>query len=152
MAKDEEPKKIIVDEDWKAEAQKEKDVLAAQEDAENVVEENEEQKKQGRGVVPPGNFAALVSTLATQAVYSMGLMPVEGQPQPEPDLEIARFNIDMLGTIEAKTQGNLSEEEAQVIKNTLNELRMVYVKIAGQPGQPEQPEPATENGDSVISQ
>jgi len=133
MAKDEkneETPKIIVDEDWKAEAQKEKEVLAAQEEAEKTGEKMEEQKKQARGPIPPGNFAALVSTLATQAVYSMGLMSVEGQEQPEPDLEIAKFNIDMLATIEEKTKGNLSEDEERVIKNTLGELRMTFVKLA----------------------
>jgi len=136
MAKDkknEETLKIIVDEDWKAEAQKEKEILAAQEEAEKAVDEKEEQKKRSRGPIPACNFAALGSTLATQAVYSMGLMPVEGQQQPEPDLEIARFNIDMLATVEEKSKGNLSEEEERVIKSTLNELRMTYVKLAGRP-------------------
>ena len=108
--KEEEPK-IIVDEDWKAEARKEKEILAAQEKAEKATEQEKKQKKQARGRVPPGNFAALVSTLATQAVYSMGLMAVEGQEQPEPDLEIARFNIDMLATVEEKTKGNLSKDD-----------------------------------------
>lgn len=136
MAKDEkneETPKIIVDEDWKAEAQKEKEILVAQEEAEKAVDKKEKQKKRTRGPMPAGNFAALVSTLATQAVYSMGLMPVEGQQQPEPDLEIARFNIDMLATVEEKSKGNLSEEEERVIKSTLNELRMTYVKLAGRP-------------------
>ncbi|MHC4742562.1 MAG: DUF1844 domain-containing protein [Planctomycetota bacterium] len=125
----EEPK-IIVDEDWKSEAQKEKDILAAQEEAEKAAKEEEEQKKQTRGPIPPGNFAALVSTLATQAIYSMGLMPIEGQERPEPDFEIARFNIDMLSTIEEKTKGNLTDEEEMVLKNTLSELRMTFVKLA----------------------
>ena len=128
--KTEEEPKIIVDEDWKAEAQKEKEILAAQEKAEKAAEEKEEEKKRERGPVPPGNFAALVSTLATQAIYSMGLMAVEGQEPPKADFEIARFNIDMLATIEEKTKGNLSEDEDRVIKNTLNELRMTYVKLA----------------------
>lgn len=135
MAEDEKTEdapKIIVDEDWKAEAQKEKEILVAQEEAEKVVEEKDEQKKQARGQVPPGNFAGLVSTLATQAAYSMGLMPMEGQEKPPADFEIARFNIDMLATVEEKTKGNLSDEEAQVLKNTLSELRMTFVKLAGE--------------------
>jgi hypothetical protein len=131
MAKDEkkEEPKIIVDEDWKAEAQKEKEILAAQEEAEKAAEKKEGRKQRARGAVPPGNFAALVSTLATQAVYSMGLMAVEGQENPEPDLEIARFNIDMLATVEEKTKGNLSKDEERVLKNTLSELRMTFVKL-----------------------
>jgi len=128
----EEEPKIIVDEDWKAEAQKEKEILAAQEEAEKTTEKEAEERKHARGPVPPGNFAALVSTLATQAIYSMGLMAPEGHEPPEPDLEIARFNIDMLTTIEEKTKGNLSEQEDAVLKNTLSELRMVFVKVADQ--------------------
>ncbi|MBN2138164.1 MAG: DUF1844 domain-containing protein [Sedimentisphaerales bacterium] len=129
MAKEEE-KKIIVDEDWKTEAQREKEILAAQEQAEKAAEAKAEQKKRDRGPIPPGNFAALVSTLATQAVYSMGLMPVPGQENPEPDLEIARFNIDMLATLREKSKGNLTEEEEKVLKNTLSELQMTFVKLA----------------------
>ncbi|NLT77296.1 MAG: DUF1844 domain-containing protein, partial [Planctomycetes bacterium] len=46
------------------------------------------------------------------------------------DLEMARYNIDMLEVLEAKTKGNLTAEEAQVLKNTLSELRMGFVQIA----------------------
>ena len=46
MAQDEKKeKKIIVDEDWKAQAQKEKDVLAAQEKAEHEKEAQDQEKK-----------------------------------------------------------------------------------------------------------
>jgi hypothetical protein len=37
----------------------------------------------------------------------------------------------MLQVIEEKTKGNLSKEEEIVLANTLNELRMDYVKVAG---------------------
>jgi hypothetical protein len=37
----------------------------------------------------------------------------------------------MLQILEEKTKGNLTEEEEAVLVNTLNELRMGYVKIAG---------------------
>jgi len=127
--KKEEEKKIIVDEDWKAEAQREKEILAAQEDAEKKTDQKEQQT---RGPLPPGNFAALVSTLATQAIYSMGLLGIEGKDKPPVDLELARYNIDMLATIEEKTRGNLDEGEEKILKNTLNDLRMGYVKMIEQ--------------------
>ena len=130
MAKEEkkEEKKIIVDEDWKAEAQKEKEILAAQEEAEKKKAQKE---KQARGPLPQGNFAALISTLTTQALFALGLLQVKGQEKREPDLELAKYNIDMLETLEEKTKGNLTQEEEAVLSNTLNELRMGYVKIAG---------------------
>jgi len=121
-------KKIIVDEDWKAEAQKEKEILAAQEEAEK---EKAQEEKQARGPLPQGNFAALISMLTTQALFALGLLQVKGQEKREPDLELAKYNIDMLETLEEKTKGNLTQEEEAVLSNTLNELRMGYVKVAG---------------------
>jgi len=121
-------KKIIVDEDWKAEAQKEKEILAAQEEAEK---EKAQEEKQARGPLPQGNFAALISMLTTQALFALGLLHVKGQKEREPDLELAKYNIDMLETLEEKTKGNLTREEEAVLSNTLNELRMGYVKVAG---------------------
>ncbi len=123
----EKEKKIIVDEDWKAEAQREKEILAAKEKAEK---EKEQKEKQARGPLPQGNFAALISMLTTQALFALGLLQVKGQEKREPDLELAKYNIDMLETLEEKTKGNLTQEEETVLSNTLNELRMGYVKVA----------------------
>jgi len=123
-----EEKKIIVDEDWKAEAQKEKEILAAQEEAEK---EKKQEVKESRGPLPEGNFAALVSMLTTQSLFALGLLHVKGQEEKEPDLEMAKYHIDILETIQEKTKGNLTPEEETVLSNTLNELRMGYVKVAG---------------------
>ena len=125
----EEEKKIIVDEDWKQEAQREKDVLAAKEKDEK--EDKQEDEPQDRGPLPEGNFAALISMLATQSLFAMGLLQVKGQEERQPDLEMAKYNIDMLETIEEKTKGNLTEEEQKVLSTTLSELRMGYVRVAG---------------------
>ncbi len=119
-----EKKKIIIDEDWKQEAQKEKEILAAE-------DENEEMEDDGRGPLPPGDFAALISMLMTQSLFAMGFLQIKGQEPKEPDLEMAKYNIDMLETLEAKTKGNLTDQEQKVLSDTLTQLRMAYVKIAG---------------------
>jgi len=125
----EEEKKIIVDEDWKQEAQREKEILAAKEKAEQ--EEEKEEEPRERGPLPEGNLAALISMLATQALFALGLLQIKGQEERKPDLELAKYNIDMLSTLEDKTRGNLTDEEQKVLSNTLSELRMGYVKVAG---------------------
>ncbi len=129
MAEEEkkEEKKIIIDEDWKKEAQKEKEILAAQEEGEKKPDE----EGTHRGPLPEGNFAALVSMLTTQALFAMGVLQVKGQEPREPDLELAKYQIDMLETLREKTKGNLTEAEEKVLENTLNELHMAYVKVAG---------------------
>ena len=123
-----EEKKIIIDKDWKEEAQREKEILAEQEKAEKA-EKQEESKP--RGPLPKGDFAALISMLATQALFSLGLLQVKGQEKKEPDLMLAKYNIDMLETLQEKTRGNLTKEEEGVLEKTLSELRMGYVDIAG---------------------
>jgi hypothetical protein len=130
MAEEEkQEKKIIIDEDWKKEAKREKEILAAKEEAEK---EKAQEEQRPPGPLPKGNFAALVSMLTTQTLFALGLLQVKGQDKREPDLELAKYNIDMLETLEAKTKGNLTEPEEKVLNNTLNELRMGYVKIADQ--------------------
>ena len=129
MAKEEkkEEKKIIVDEDWKAEAQKEKEILAAQEEAEKKKKLDE---KQARGPLPEGNFAALVSMLTTQALFALGLLQVKGQEEKEPDLEMAKYNIDILETIQEKTKGNLKTDEEQFIEASIHQLKIAYMEKA----------------------
>jgi hypothetical protein len=117
--KDEE-KKIFVDEDWKKKAQEDKKI--------SPPEEKAEKEQPPRGPMPPGNFAALVSMLVTQGLFAMGLIQIEGQ-QPQVDLELAKYNIDMLQTLQEKTKGNLSKQEEVVLTNTLHEVRMAFVKV-----------------------
>ena len=121
-----EEKKIIVDEDWKAQAQKEKEALKEQEKVEH------EKKEKPRPPMPEANFSGLVSMLATQAFYALGLIRPEGEEekQVEPDWQIAKFNIDMLGMLEEKCKGNLTDEEASLLKSTLDQLRMLFVQLS----------------------
>jgi hypothetical protein len=116
-----EDKKIIIDEDWKNQAQKEKEVLKEQQEAEAQMPE-----------MPPADFMGLVSMLATQAFYSLGLIRPEDQKDQEiePDFVMAKFHIDMLGMLEDKTKGNLDKEEQQLLKSTLDQARMLYVNLS----------------------
>jgi len=136
MAEEKQEKKIIIDEDWKREAEREKEILAAQEQEEKQKKAKEPPEREGP--LPEGNFAALISMLATQALFALGLIQVRGEEDRPPDLDMARYNIDMLQTLQEKTQGNLAPEEQQVLKNTLSDLRMGFVSVANQLGSQQQ--------------
>jgi hypothetical protein len=127
MAEDEKKeKKIIVDEDWKAEAQKEKDILAAQEKAEH---EKEAQEKK-RPPLPPADFVGLVNTLTTQAFFAMGVLRTKEDKDIPADLELAKYNIDMLEVLGSKTSGNITDDEKKLLDNTLHQLRMTFVSVS----------------------
>lgn len=130
-----EEKKIIIDEDWKQQAQREKETLAAKEKEEEEKKQEAEGPEAGPGgPLPEGNFAALVSMLTTQALFALGLIRVRGEEERGPDLEMARYNIDMLDMLAEKTKGNLTPQEQEMVKNTLSDLRMGFVSVAKQLG------------------
>ncbi len=115
--------KIIIDEDWKTQARREKEQAAAKQAA--------EQKEKAGRQFPPGDFAALVSMLATQTLFALGLIAQNENEKPEPDLPLAKFHIDMLASLEDKTKGNLTEQEKTMLTGTLSQLRMAFVQAAG---------------------
>jgi len=131
MAQDEKKeKKIIVDEDWKAQAQKEKDVLAAQEKAEH---EEKDQEKQ-RPPLPSADFAGLVNMLTTQAFFALGVLRTKEDKDIPADLDLAKYNIDMLEVLGDKTSGNINDDEKKLLENTLHQLRMAFVKVSQKQG------------------
>lgn len=137
----EQEKKIIIDEDWKHQAQKEKELEAAKAREEAATKAEQEESHGRQGPLPKADIAGLINMLATQALFAMGVFQVKDQDPREPDLDLARYNIDMLEALEGKTKGNLSKGEAGLLKETLNQLRMGFVQIAqgGSMG-PEEPE------------
>ena len=119
-------KKIIIDEDWKQQAQKEKEVLKEKEAAEHEAGPEE------RTEMPPADFSGLVSMLASQAFWALGVFRMDENDTREPDFQMAKFNIDLLGVMEEKTKGNLSDEEAKMLEATLSQLRMTFVQLSKQ--------------------
>lgn len=136
---DEEPK-IIIDEDWKTQVQREKEELKRKQsrtsssdqlpDA-NVAKAPKKDEKPAETAkpMPPATFEILVSSLATQALAAMGLLPDESdQPMPR-NMDYARHNIDLLAMLETKTAGHLTDQEQQMLKEALHQLRMLFVSI-----------------------
>ncbi len=72
-------------------------------------------------------FVNLVLVFKNAALQQMGKLmnPITGKI--ERNLEQARFSIDTLDMLKAKTTGNLSKELEQLLDTTLLELRMNYV-------------------------
>jgi hypothetical protein len=123
-------KKIIVDDDWKAEAKREKERLAAQ--------------PERAGPLPAPNFAELLNLIVMQAMAGLGLLTGPGGERVPPNLEIAKHFIDMLQVLEDKTKNNLTPAEKAMLDQVLYEMRMSFVQLAGgaaPPGPPATPPP-----------
>ncbi len=125
--------KLHIDSDWKAEAAREKERLAAQEKAQG-------QKTPGSAATTPA-FIELLNLLAMQAVISLGGYQGPGGERIPANPAAAKHQIDLLEVLDKKTTGNLSEEEKRALDSVLYELRLQYVQTVSAPrgGMPRPP-------------
>lgn len=84
----------------------------------------------GSAFMPPANFTGLLIGLATSAFIHLGESPDQGQEETTPDLPAAKHAIDLLGVLQAKTRGNLEEEEEALLTTLLYDLRLKYVQAS----------------------
>jgi Domain of unknown function (DUF1844) len=80
---------------------------------------------QGNGSM---TFDRLVQSIYMTAAVQMGA-GTEPNEQPRIDILGARQSIDMLGVLEEKTKGNLTEEEKRLLHTALFDLRMSFLDI-----------------------
>jgi len=127
MSETEKPK-IIVDEDWKSQVEKEREELR-QTEQENA--NSGEGEGDDLGPIPPASLPVLIATLGAQAMSMMGLMPgPDGKIDPNQiNMPVAKHMIDMIAMLEEKTKGNITEEESGMLNDNLHQLRMAYVAV-----------------------
>lgn len=101
------------------------------------------------------DFSGLVAGLATSAVAVLSqverlgtpegakeraangeersLSPAEVKKRAAEGLKGARQLIDTLAMLEEKTAGNLSEDEQELLRTSISELRLRYVSLTNRP-------------------
>jgi hypothetical protein len=114
---DEEPK-IIVDEDWKSQVEREREL-----DAVNVDDA-------GAGgdepPLPEGSFRWIVDNLGTQAMFALGVVHDPQIPEVVVNLDEAKVVIDSIAILHEKTAGQLDEEEGAHLQLMLSELQRAF--------------------------
>jgi hypothetical protein len=68
--------------------------------------------------------------LGVEAAMHLGLIQTPGEEPLPVDTEAARHLLDMLGILQTKTRGNLTEEEDRLFENMLADLRMQFVAVS----------------------
>jgi hypothetical protein len=81
--------------------------------------------------IPEASFATLVNSLMTQVLLYLGELAPRGV-EPQVNLDMAKFNVDLLAVLEEKTKGNLTPDEQKLLDTALYETRMRYVQVASQ--------------------
>ena len=78
--------------------------------------------------LPEVNFATFVFSLSSSAILHFGEIPDPTTGKKKKNLPMAKQTIDILAMLEQKTKGNLADDESQLLKNMLYDLRMRYVR------------------------
>jgi len=89
---------------------------------------DENNKIENRADYTEALFLQLVVSFQTAAWQQMGKIASFVTGKIDRDLDMAKNSIDMLGMLEEKTRGNLSEAEKKHIDHILYELRMNYLE------------------------
>lgn len=85
------------------------------------------------GPLPEVNFAGFIFSLSTTAMYHFGDFPDPVTKEAKRNLPAAKQTIDILTILKEKTEGNLDEDEKQLLDGILYELRMRFVKEMSRP-------------------
>jgi hypothetical protein len=144
---DEKPS-LHIDTDWKKQAQEEKRKLAEQEKQKAAASavspasaagpaappashaQTPTGQRTGRELPAP-SCAALVQSVVTQVFFYLGDLTPRGA-EPQLNLDMAKYQLDILGVIEEKTKGNLTPDEQHILDAALYEARIRFVNVSSQ--------------------
>jgi hypothetical protein len=80
------------------------------------------------GAPPAVTIEHVIQSIYLSAIVALGAATEPGQ-KPQIDILGARQSIDMLGVLQEKTKGNLSEKEQRLLQNALFEVRMLFLEV-----------------------
>lgn len=106
-----------IDLGWKEEVRRERERL-----------HREAEQQRQHQVLPEATFSTLVSGFVSQTLMALGELENPFTRQKELDLGGARYSIDVLGILQEKTRGNLTEEEKNYLQTVLSQLRLLWVR------------------------
>lgn len=77
--------------------------------------------------IPELTFTDFIVSLSSSVAVHLGLVADPTTGRTDKNLTLAKQTIDLLGLLQEKTRGNLTEEEEKLFKSILFDLRLQYV-------------------------
>lgn len=81
--------------------------------------------------LPEVNFSTFILSLSSSALMHLGEIPDPVSKEKKKDLSLAKHTIDVIGMLQEKTKGNLTDNEKKLMDGILYDLRMRYVQQVG---------------------
>lgn len=77
------------------------------------------------------DLSSFIISIATAAMVSLGEIPNPATGETEINLDIVKYNINLISLLKEKTKNNVTQEEENLIENVLYSLRMKFVEKKG---------------------
>lgn len=84
-------------------------------------------------------FTQLVLMFHTAAMQQMGKLKNPMTDKIERNLDAAKNSIDLLDMLKEKTNGNLSDDEARLLRQVIQELKLNFVDEKNRPEEKSEP-------------
>ena len=107
-----------IDESWKESASQEK----------QTIDQKNEGSEEGMAGIEI-NFLNYITSLGFQALIFMGEIPNPITNESEKNLNQARIIIDTLIMLKEKTNGNLNDQENNLLEASIYDLQMKFIEI-----------------------
>ncbi len=89
-----------------------------------------DESEKSKEPLPKIDFSSFVLSLYSSGLVQMGKVEDPSTGQKSVNLDLAQHTIDMIAMLEEKTRGNLTEEEANLMRALLSELRLAFVEAS----------------------
>ena len=73
------------------------------------------------------DFSAFMLSIASSALVHLGELEHPEHANISENLALAKQSLDILGLLQEKTRGNLTDDETKLLEQLLYELRFKYV-------------------------
>ena len=80
--------------------------------------------------LPKIDFSSFILSLYSSGLVQLGKVEEPSTGKKSINLDLAKHTIDMIAMLEEKTRGNLNQEEENLLKALLSEIRMAYVEAS----------------------
>ncbi|MFP4039329.1 MAG: DUF1844 domain-containing protein [Desulfosudaceae bacterium] len=93
-----------------------------------ILKDSDQSSADSQAQLPAIDFSTFIFSLNSSALVHLGAIADPTTGQTNQNLIVAKQTIDILGVLEEKTRGNLTQEESNLLTHMLHDLRLQYVK------------------------
>ncbi|MEN8211482.1 MAG: DUF1844 domain-containing protein [Thermodesulfobacteriota bacterium] len=81
-----------------------------------------------KDTLPKIDFSSFILSLYSSGLVQLGQVEDPSSAKKSVNLDLAKHTINIIAMLEEKTRGNLNEDEKNLLKTLLSELRVTFVK------------------------